>query len=99
MERIKTYKEFWPFYLNEHKHPLNRKLHFVGTTLVFGVLILSIRMQNWQLLWGMPLVGYFFAWCGHFLVEKNRPATFRYPLWSLFSDFKMFFLMVLGRIR
>jgi hypothetical protein len=96
-ERISTYEGFWPFYVSQHLDPLNRRLHFVGTTLVMASLIAGIFDSPVWLL-GMPLAGYGFAWIGHFLFEKNKPATFTYPLWSLRGDFRMYRLMCLGRM-
>jgi len=90
MSRIQTYSEFWFFYLQEHANETNRKLHFIGTTLVIQFAALAIATSNYHILWLCPLAGYGFAWIGHFKVEHNRPATFKYPLWSLFSDFKMY---------
>lgn len=98
MQEYKTLKEFWPFYLSEHRNPVNRALHFVGTTGVFVLLGLAVYLQNWWLLLCMPLCGYGFAWVGHFIVEKNRPATFKYPLKSLVSDFIMYFYIWTGQI-
>lgn len=94
-----SFESFWPFYVQEHKHPLNRRLHFLGTSLALGCVANAAlrRKPRWLLL--APLAGYFFAWIGHFLVEKNRPATFKYPLESLRGDFKMFGLMATGRMN
>lgn len=96
---MKSFAEFWPFYLKEHSHPANRRLHFVGTLLVHLILIYSLVTQQWMLLWALPVLGYSFAWVGHFIVEKNRPATFTHPLWSLAGDFKMFYLMLFGKLK
>ncbi len=94
---LSSFRQFWPHYLAEHRHPLNRWLHFSGTLLLFPLAWLGFRdAALWFLL--MPICGYGFAWAGHFLVEHNRPATFRYPLWSLLADFKMFFLMLTGKL-
>ena len=93
---IKTYREFWPFYLEEHSKPLTRGIHFAGTALVFVALAAAIWTRNWWLLLLVPVAGYGFAWAAHFLVEKNRPATFTYPVWSLISDFRMFFVWLFG---
>ena len=93
-----TYAEFWPYYVGEHRDPTCRALHVVGTSIVFGVLGLAIGTMNpWWLL-AAPLSGYFFAWVGHFGFEKNRPATFTYPGWSLRGDFQMFFYTLMGRM-
>lgn len=99
MSQIKTYTDFWFFYLQEHSHPTNRNLHFVGTTLVLIFLITALVTQNYSLIWLCPLAGYSFAWIGHFKIEHNKPATFKYPLWSLFSDFKMYFYFLSGQLN
>lgn len=90
-ERIKTYSEFYQFYLTEHKNKTSRVLHFIGTFLVFVIIGLALYNQ-WGWKWFLvPVVGYGFAWVGHAFFEKNKPATFKYPFWSLISDFKLFF--------
>lgn len=96
--RFKTFQEFWPFYLEEHSSLANRRLHFVGTFLVHVIALSAFFASMWSLLWLIPVVGYGFAWVGHFVVQKNRPATFKYPLWSLRGDFKMFYLMCAGKL-
>ncbi|MEW4447325.1 DUF962 domain-containing protein [Qipengyuania sp. JC766] len=93
-----TFAEFWPFYLREHSRPQTRALHYIGTTLVVGIAIFALLTQRWWWLLALPLAGYFFAWIAHFTVEKNRPATFTYPLWSLAADFRMWFLWLTGRL-
>ena len=98
-EMPQTYREFWPYYLREHARPLTRYSHYVGTALVFAIAGYAILSQNWIMLWAMPIAGYFFAWISHAFIERNKPATFTYPLWSLISDFRMFFLGVSGRLR
>ena len=96
-ERIKTYDEFYKFYLTEHKNKTSRTLHFIGTFLVFILIGVAIY-KNWSWIWFLvPVVGYGFAWIGHAFFEKNKPATFKYPLWSLISDFKLFFEILLGK--
>jgi hypothetical protein len=94
MERIKSFREFWPYYLSEHSKPTTRWLHFVGMTSALTILIGSITTGNSRYAWIALVAGYTPAWIAHFGVEKNRPATFKYPLWSLISDFKMWFLML-----
>jgi hypothetical protein len=95
--RFSSFEEFWPYYLSEHWKPSTRALHFVGTACVGACLLLALFSSPWWLL-AAPLAGYTFAWVGHFFVERNRPATFTYPLWSLRGDFRMFRLMALGRL-
>ena len=95
--RYATFREFWPYYVSEHLHPLSRRLHFIGTALLIPVVALAIAHSPLWLI-AAPVVGYGFAWTGHFFVEKNRPATFTYPVWSLRGDFLMFWLTLLGRM-
>ncbi len=96
-KKYQSFKEFYPFYLNEHQHPVSRLLHFIGTSLVFVIFISVLIMKTWWAFLLIPLVGYGFAWVGHFFFEKNKPATFQYPLYSLGSDFKLFFDILGGR--
>lgn len=95
---MKTFNEFWPFYLSQHTNPTNRKIHFVGTFLVHVLVVLAFLSDKNTLFFLLPIVGYGFAWIGHFVFEKNRPATFKYPFWSLMGDFKMFYLMCIGKL-
>ncbi len=97
--QIDSYKVFWPFYLREHSHPVNRRLHYIGTTLVLLILALGLLNEKYIWLWAIPIIGYGFAWVGHFKIEKNKPATFKYPFWSLISDFRMYFLMLSGKLK
>ncbi len=92
--RIGSYDEFWDFYVREHSKPLTRLLHFVGTTLGLLLLIWSMWSGRWYFLPLFFVIGYAFAWFAHFLVEKNRPATFKYPLWSFISDLRMAWYMI-----
>ncbi|MFT5617866.1 MAG: hypothetical protein ACI85I_001092 [Arenicella sp.] len=95
--RYKSLKEFYPFYLSEHQNPTSRKLHFVGTGLVLIILTWSTLSLQPLLLLLIPVVGYGFAWVGHFFFEKNKPATFQYPFYSLASDFLLFFDLLRGK--
>ena len=90
-------KEFYPFYLTEHMNATSRVLHFVGTALVFVFLIVGILFHKINILFAIPLVGYGFAWVGHFFFEKNKPATFKHPFYSLASDFILFFDLLIGK--
>ena len=94
---INTYKAFWPFYVGEHQNKNNRNLHFAGTAIGLFFLLLGVALSPWYVL-GFPLFGYGLAWVGHFVFERNFPATFRYPLWSLMGDFQMFAFMCAGRM-
>lgn len=97
MERIPTYEKFWPFYVSQHLDPTCRGLHFAGTSLVIACAAAGAILNPWLLL-AMPIAGYGFAWAGHFVFEKNRPATFEYPGWSLRADFRMYRFMLLGKM-
>jgi hypothetical protein len=97
-ERIKDFRTFYKFYLTEHSHPVSRALHFFGTTWVFVLPVLAIVTQTWWLFALIPVVAYGFAWIGHFFFERNKPATFQYPFWSLGSDFVMYFHTITGQL-
>ena len=96
--RYSTFAAFWPYYLREHSRPQTRALHYLGTTLVVALALFALLTGRWLLLALLPVAGYFIACLGHFGIEKNRPATFTYPLWSLAADFKMWWLWLTGRI-
>ena len=95
---MQSYSEFWPHYLREHAKPETRALHYVGTALALGLFACIFIYQDYWFLFAALVCGYLFAWIGHFFVEKNRPATFTYPLWSLVSDFRMFVYWITGRL-
>ncbi|HEX5842422.1 MAG TPA: Mpo1-like protein [Pseudomonas sp.] len=97
--RYTSFAEFYPYYLQEHSNATCRRLHYVGSLLVLGVLAYALLAQQWLWLLAIPLVGYGFAWVGHFVFEKNRPATFQYPLYSLLGDWVMLKDAFTGRIK
>jgi hypothetical protein len=95
---MRTFAEFWPFYVREHSRPATRALHAAGTLAGTALLVGLAATGRWRWLPLALVPGYAAAWAGHFLVEHNRPATFRHPLWSLAGDYKMCALMLAGRM-
>lgn len=96
--RYNSFNEFWPHYVSEHSQPRTRLLHLIGTGIALTLVVVFIVIGKW---WLFPLAlvpGYGCAWIGHFFIEKNKPATFQYPLWSFLGDYKMIWLMLTGRI-
>ena len=93
---ITSFEEFWPFYVEQHANDTNRALHFVGTTLALGSVAAGLVTGRRAFFAAAPVLGYGFAWVGHFVFEKNRPATFTYPAWSLRGDFVMWWKTVNG---
>lgn len=93
-----SFASFWPYYLREHARPRTRALHYVGTSLVVAIALFAVVSGRWWWLLALPVAGYAFAWIAHFAIEKNRPATFAYPLWSLAADFRMWALWLAGRL-
>lgn len=92
----RSFSEFWPYYLGEHRNPLNRGMHYVGTFCALSLLGYIITTQYWGLMLLGLVIGYGPAWVGHFFVENNRPASFKYPLWSFMADVKMLVLKLGG---
>ncbi|APE04779.1 MAG: DUF962 domain-containing protein [Alteromonas sp.] len=97
-QRFKSFDEFYPFYLAEHRDATCRTLHFIGSWLVLAIIAIAVFTNAFIYLWLIPLVGYGFAWVGHFFFEKNKPATFQYPLYSFIGDWVMFKDILVGKI-
>ena len=95
---FKDYQEFWPFYLSQHSKRSTRAWHFVGTGFVFVFLIAALITLNFWLVLLAPVTAYPFAWFSHFFIEGNKPATFGHPIWSLRADFRMYRLILLGKL-
>ena len=96
--KYRSFPEFWPHYVVEHSNPRTRLLHLAGTSIALGLVCYFIATGRW---WLFPLAlipGYGMAWIGHFFIEKNRPATFQYPLWSFMGDYKMIWMMLTGQM-
>ncbi len=98
MKEYKTLQEFWPFYLVEHSNLWNRRLHFLGSLIALILFSLAFVLDNYYFILAAFVSGYLFAWIGHFFIEKNKPATFQYPLKSFFSDWIMFVCILTGKI-
>jgi hypothetical protein len=97
-DRIDSFEDFWPYYVREHSTEGCRLLHFIGSAIGIICLVSTFITGNlWLLILGLAL-GYGFAWIGHFFIEHNKPATFQYPLWSFRADWRMWRLMLLGRM-
>jgi hypothetical protein len=97
-KEYQSFAAFYPFYLSQHSQPFNRKLHYTGSTLVIALLITALMTASVALLLLLPILGYGFAWVGHFFYEHNKPATFTYPLYSFVADFVMLFQALTGRL-
>ena len=96
-ERYPSFKAFYPYYIHEHSNRTCRRIHIVGSALVLVIVAVAIVTLNPWFRLAALFIGYGFAWVGHFFFEKNRPATFQYPLWSLMGDWRMFFETVSGK--
>lgn len=94
-----SFAEFYPYYLSEHQNLTCRRLHFIGSALILLLIGYAVSTEQWMLLWFIPILGYGFAWVGHFFFEHNKPATFKYPLYSLLGDWVMFKDILLGNIK
>jgi len=95
---MRTFAEFWPFYLREHSRLATRALHFAGTTVSLLLIVSAAALRSGRLVLMALVCGYAFAWAGHFFVEHNRPATFKHPLWSFAADWKMWAFALTGRL-
>ena len=98
-KEFSSFSEFYPYYLSEHGDKLNRRLHFTGLLTALLILVVSIITKKWLLLLLVPVFGYGFSWIGHYFFEKNKPATFKYPLYSIMGDIVMFKDIMIGKIR
>lgn len=98
-DRYTRFADFYPYYLSEHQNTTCKRLHFIGSACILILIAVAIYRQQMLLLWAIPLVGYGFAWVGHFFFEKNKPATFKYPVYSLMGDWLMFWDILRGKIR
>lgn len=93
-----SFKDFYPYYLAEHSDPVCRRLHFIGSALVLALIVYACWTSQFIYLWLLPVIGYGFAWVGHFFFEKNKPATFTYPFYSFMGDWVMFKDILKGKI-
>ncbi|KAL4433320.1 hypothetical protein ABPG74_017424 [Tetrahymena malaccensis] len=96
---FKNFQEFYPFYLSEHSNITNRRLHYIGTTLSILLQLIIIFLGHYQFIPFVFLSGYIFPWIGHFFFEKNKPASFKYPVLSLMGDIKMWYQMSTNQIK
>ena len=99
MSRFASFREFYPFYLQEHSNVVSRRLHFIGSWGVLALLGITLFTGNAWWLLGALFCGYGFAWVGHFFFEKNRPATFKHPFYSFAGDWVMFKDIIIGKVR
>jgi hypothetical protein len=99
VKKYKNFSDFYPFYLSQHQNSTCRRLHFVGSSLIIFMLAYVLISSTWTMLWTLPLLGYGFAWFGHFFFEKNRPATFTYPWYSFLGDWVMYKDILFGKIK
>lgn len=97
-DRLQSFQEFWPYYVREHERGGTQLLHFIGSTAGLICLVAAVATGRWWLLIAGLAIGYGLAWIGHFFIERNRPATFKYPLWSFLADWKMWAYIISGRM-
>jgi hypothetical protein len=97
--KIESFEQFWDYYVGEHKNKYTRLFHFIGTTAAVSCLVTGhLTRQRWLVPVAL-VAGYGPAWFSHFVIEKNKPATFKYPLWSLKADFVMWWKMLQGQMQ
>jgi hypothetical protein len=98
-ERYRSFGDFYPFYLSEHSNQVSRRLHFTGTSIAVALLVTAAITQRWWLVAVALVQGYAFAWVGHYFFERNKPATFRYPAFSLMGDWRLWWEILTGKLR
>jgi hypothetical protein len=98
-KKYTSFKSFYPFYLSQHQNIICRRLHVIGSSLIIIMLSYIVISSAWVLLWTLPVLGYGFAWFGHYFFEKNKPATFSYPWYSLLGDWVMFKDILTGKLK
>ncbi len=98
-ERYRSFGDFYPFYLSEHSNKVSRRLHFTGTSIAVALLITAAITHRWWLIAVALVQGYAFAWVGHYFFERNKPATFRYPAFSLMGDWRLWWEILTGKLR
>jgi hypothetical protein len=94
-----SFKQFYPFYLSQHQNKICRRLHIIAAIFIIILFIYTVATGQWRLFVYMPIIGYGFAWIGHYIFEENRPATFTYPFYSLLGDWVMFRDVIIGKIK
>ena len=97
--KFNSFKEFYPFYLSEHKKSLTKIFHMIGSLGVIAIIFYSFYTKHWHNLYFTPICGYGFAWISHFFIEKNQPATFKYPLYSFIGDWVMLKDILTGKVK
>jgi hypothetical protein len=98
-KKYKSFGDFYPFYLSEHSNKVSRRLHFTGTSIALGLLVAAAITQTWWLIALALVQGYAFAWVGHYFFERNKPATFKYPGFSLMGDWRLWWEILTGKLR
>lgn len=98
-QRFTSFREFYPFYLSEHRDRNCRRMHFAGSSLALVFIVGAIATRNPSWLLGALVCGYGFAWFGHFVFEKNKPASFKQPIYSFVGDWVMYLNTWAGKIR